>query len=360
MTATRPRPVVDATIEASRGPGWRTMPAEAVGVDVDRLLTVRSTEDVADRRRRLIDHLWKGAGLPSATPSINSGVTIADLDPLDHGGVDRATSSMSHGLASTSYLVHPRRPEPGRLGFFLAGHGNAGKPVYHRPRLAAMQTLLDRGYRVAAVDMPLQGWNAPVMDLPTSDAPPPADPASHERFGAYERPDFCTATFFLEPVLALLNHVARAAPLTDVVTFGFSGGAWTTVLHAAIDPRVTLSIQVAGTWPFYLRPHPAEHPNFGDWEQRRESLPGLYDIAGYLDLYLLGAAGAGRRQLQILNRFDPSCFPGVGHRSYAQPVRDRAGALGGDWEVIDDPTHGEHKVSDYAVAMLAHELDRRS
>src|SRR5690625_5698676 len=30
------------------------------------------------------------------------------------------------------------------------------------------------------------------------------------------------------------------------------------------------------------------HPNFGDWEQRRESLPELYDIAGYLDLYSSG------------------------------------------------------------------------
>ncbi|WP_154792562.1 hypothetical protein [Occultella kanbiaonis] len=359
MTATRPRPVVDAAIEASRGPEWRTMPAESVGVDVDRLITINSLQDVADRRRRLAEHLWKRAGIPAGTPSIDAGVTVPELDPLAHRRVDRATLSMAHGLTSTSYLVHPRRPMPGRLGIFLAGHGNARKPVYHRPQLAAMQTFLDRGYRVAAIDMPLQGWNPTHMDPPTAGAAPPPDVASHERFADYETPDFTAATYFLDPVVTMLNHAAEAAPLTDVVTFGFSGGAWTTVLHAAVDPRVTLSIQVAGTWPFYLRPHPAAHPNFGDWEQRRESLPGLYDIAGYLDLYVLGATGGGRRQLQILNRFDPSCFPGVGHRSYAQPVRDRAALLGGDWEVIDDATHGKHQISDHAVAMLAYELDRQ-
>lgn len=359
MSPERPRPVVDAALAAARGPAWQTLPTEAAGVDVDELITIDTPQDLIDRRTRLVSHLWKGAGLPTHAPQLETDVPIEDLASLPHARIDRATLAMAHGLTSTSYLVHPERAVPGRLGVFLAGHGNGRKPVYHEPQLAAMRTFLDRGYRVAAVDMPLQGWNAPVMDPPPGGEPADVDPASHERFAAYEGPDFCAATYFLDPVITLVNHAAQAGPLAEVVTFGFSGGAWTTVLHAAIDARVTLSIQVAGTWPFYLRPHPADHPNFGDWEQRRESLPGLYDIAGYLDLYVLGATGPGRRQLQILNRFDPSCFPGVGYRSYAQPVRDRALLLGGDWEVVDDATHGKHQVSPHAVAHLAYELERR-
>lgn len=359
MTSPRPHGPVDPAIEARYGPAWRTLPAEVVGVDVEELITVRTTADVHDRRSRLIDQLWKGAGLPSAIPAVEPDVTCPDLDPLQHAGVDRVRLTMPSGLVSTSYLVHPREPVPGRLGIFLAGHGNGRKPVYHQPQLAVMQTFLDRGYTAAAVDMPLQGWNSTQMDPPAHRPAPDVDPASHERFAAYERPDFCAATYFLDPVLTMINYAELQAPLTEVVTVGFSGGAWTTVLHAAVDPRVSLSIQVAGTWPFYLRPTPTEHPNFGDWEQRRESLPELYDIAGYLDLYVLGATGAGRRQLQILNRFDPSCFPGVGYRSYAEPVRDRAVLLGGDWEVLGDATHGTHQVSPYAVALLAHELDHR-
>lgn len=359
MTGRRPLPVVDREIEAQRGAAWRTMPAEAVGVDVDALITIRTHADVADRRRRLVDVLWKGAGPPSSAPQIEAAVSVPELDDLDHDGVDRATLRMRHGLTATSYLVHPLRPVPGRFGCFLAGHGNGREPRYHQPQLAVMRTLLEHGYLVGAVDMPLQGWNSPRIDPPPDGGPPVADPRSHELFARYERPDFSAATYFLDPVVTLLNHAATTEPLTDVVTFGFSGGAWTTVLHAAVDPRVTTSIQVAGTWPFYLRPHPAHHPNLGDWEQRRESLPDLYAVAGYLDLYVLGSAAAGRRQLQVLNRFDPSCFPGVGYRSYAQPVRDRVAALGGDWDVVGDGSHGEHQVSPYAVSLLAHELEQR-
>ncbi|WP_147915638.1 hypothetical protein [Ruania zhangjianzhongii] len=360
MTGARPRPVVNPEIEASFGPQWRTLPEAAVGVDVDQLITIRTAADAADRRQRLIEELWKGAGIPTSTPRIEENVAVPELEPLPSAAVDRATLSMPNGLTSTSYLVHPHDPIPGRFGVFLAGHGNARKPVYHLPQLAVMRTFLERGYRVAAVDMPLQGWNSTQMDPPADDGPPTPDPASHERFARYQRADFCAATYYLDPVLTLINYAAELHELTEVVTFGFSGGAWTTVLHAAIDPRVTLSVQVAGTWPFYLRSHPADHPNFGDWEQRRESLPALYDIAGYLDLYVLGATGNGRRQLQILNRFDPSCFPGVGYRSYAQPVRDRATLLGGDWEVVDDATHGVHQVSPHAVAQFAYELDQHS
>lgn len=357
MKHRRPVGVVDAEAEASRPAHVRTLPDCVLGVDVDRLITVATAEDVADRRARLVDYLWKGEGLPTRVPDRERGVELADLDALDHAGVDRATVVMRHGLTTTSYVAHPRRPVPGRFGCFLAGHGDGRQPRYHRPQLAVMRTLLDHGYQVAGLDMPLQGWNSPHLDDPDDGAPPPADPRSHEVLARYDRPDFSAATYFVEPLVALLNQAEREAPLESVVTVGFSGGSWTTVLHAAIDPRVTLSIQVAGSWPFYLRPYPAEHPNYGDWEQRRESLPGLYDIAGYLDLYVLGAAGEGRQQLQVLNRFDPSCFPGVGYRSYAQPVRDRAALLGGGWDVVDDPTHGLHQVSPFAVEVLAAELD---
>ncbi len=104
---------------------------------------------------------------------------------------------------------------------------------------------------------------------------------------------------------------------------GLSGGGWTTTLYAALDPRIMRSFPVAGSIPLYLRGTVSSPPspdisflgistisgnecnNLGDQEQ---SLPDLYSIAGYPDLYVLGSYGTGREQVQILNRDDSCCF----------------------------------------------------
>jgi hypothetical protein len=94
----------------------------------------------------------------------------------------------------------------------------------------------------------------------------------------------------------------------SVQMIGLSGGGWTTTVYAAIDPRVTRSHPVAGSLPFSLRgAAPNVTSSVGDREQRRDTLPGFYGAAAYLDLYVMAATGPGRRQLQILNRFDPCC-----------------------------------------------------
>jgi len=348
---------VNETVAAQRSAEIRTMPPQVLGVDVDSLITVRSSADVADRRERLIEHVWKGSGLPGDRPPVEVEVECPELADLDSARIDRLVQPLPHGGTATSYLVHPVRPRAGRLAIYLSGHGNPRSPRYHRPQLAAMRELLDRGYRVGSVDMPFFGWNREPTS--TGSAEPPADwPDHHEVLDDLESDRFSAARLFVEPAVSMINEVAAAGPLDDVAVVGFSGGAWTTTLLAAVDERVSSSFQVAGSCPFYLRAHPASKPNFGDWEQRRESQPGLYEIAGYLDLYVLGGAGTGRRQVQILNRFDPVCFPGVGHRSYAQPVSDRTAVLGGSFEVVDDPTHGEHQVSPYAIAMIGWHLDQ--
>ena len=357
MTGSRPTARVNREVAAQRSEEIRTMPPQVLGVDVDSLITVRSGADVADRRRRLIDHVWKGSGLPEGLPQVERGVGCAELSGLTADRVDRLVRPLPHRGTATSYLVHPVRPRPGRLAIYLSGHGDPRSPRYHQPQLAVMRELLDRGYRVGSVDMPFFGWNRESTSTGASE-PPAGWPEHHEVLAEVESADFSAARLFVEPAVTMINQVAAAEALTEVVLIGFSGGAWTATLLAAIDERVSHSFPVAGSSPFYLRPYPVSKPNFGDWEQRRESQPGLYEIAGYLDLYVLGGAGAGRRQVQILNRFDPVCFPGVGHRSYAQPLADRAAILGGSFAVVDDPTHGEHQVSPYAIAIIGWQLDR--
>jgi hypothetical protein len=113
--------------------------------------------------------------------------------------------------------------------------------------------------------------------------------------------------FFLEPIAVSLNYLqTRAAAdqfpvYRDFSMIGLSGGGWTTVVYAAIDPRIKLSVPTAGSLPLYLR-FPASE---GDTEQ---NLAPFYSIAGYPDLHVMGSYGLDRQQVQVLNRHDDCCF----------------------------------------------------
>ncbi|HEY8455855.1 MAG TPA: hypothetical protein VIL34_09690 [Actinopolymorphaceae bacterium] len=320
-----------------------------MSVDVERFITVRSMRDVVATRRRLIAYVWKGHGLPAGLPHVDRDVaTPADLAELRCRRYDRVTAHLAHGLVSTSYLAWPRGRHPKRLAIYHTGHGNPHAAPYDRPLLDTTQALLDVGWVVAVVDLPLLGWNA---------SQAAGNVTSHEIFAHYEKPAFSALTFFLEPLALLVNYAYAEFGEGPIAMIGLSGGGWATTVYAALDPRVTHSYPVAGSWPFFLRGLPPHKPNHGDWEQRKDALPGFYTLAGYLDLYVLGSTGTGRRQLQILNTYDPVCFPGLYHRSYAGHVRRRVAAIGGgSWDVLEDDTHTSHTVSDYARAVILDEL----
>jgi hypothetical protein len=54
---------------------------------------------------------------------------------------------------------------------------------------------------------------------------------------------------FLEPIIQNINLFATLTPSPDVSMLGISGGGWSTSMAAAIDPRIRLSIPVAGSAP---------------------------------------------------------------------------------------------------------------
>jgi hypothetical protein len=147
---------------------------------------------------------------------------------------------------------------------------------------------------------------------------------------------------------------------------GLSGGGWTTNLISAIDDRIKYSFNVAGSIPLYYR----NAGSIGDIEQ---FLPQLYrDIAGYPDLYVLGASGKGRKQVHILNRQDNCCFGQKQHdpaKDYAsdmhlfeQTVKDRLDSLGerDHYYLIIDETAPNHQISEYALKnVILPELKKR-
>ena len=129
---------------------------------------------------------------------------------------------------------------------------------------------------------------------------------------------------------------------------GISGGGWTTTLYSAIDQRITQSYSVAGSLPQYLRNTQAD---MGDYEQ---TLPNLYRIANYLDLYTLDAYGNNRKHIQIFNKYDPCCFADPAFETYSGIIKSAINNLDGNgtFAVYVDDTHKEHKISNHALEII--------
>lgn len=135
---------------------------------------------------------------------------------------------------------------------------------------------------------------------------------------------------------------------------GISGGGWTTVLYSAIDSRISNSYPVAGSVPMYLRFNNPK--NMGDYEQ---TLPELYNMTGYLDLYVMASYGNDRGQLQIFNKYDPCCFSGLGFKSYESEVKNTLSKLGvGKFDIFLDETNKNHSISDESLEIILKDMEQ--
>src|SRR3989442_3598257 len=178
--------------------------------------------------------------------------------------------------------------------------------------------------------------------------------------------------YFLEPTVLSLNYLQRRSRSDHFPKYrafhmiGLSGGGWTTTIYAAIDPRIRCSFPVAGTIPLYLR----TGGSVGDREQFE---PSFYRIAGYPDLYVLGAHGRGRKQVQVLVRRDDCCFGETQHDAksagmgYAEAMHEYEGRVqavlreigAGSFRLEIDETAPSHMISHHAIEnVLLPELRR--
>ncbi|TYB52361.1 hypothetical protein FXF51_51480 [Nonomuraea sp. PA05] len=364
-----PRPVAPVNQESAAkfGPEYKTLPPAAAGVDIEPLIGITTLEEITARRQKMIDFIWKGAGLPKTTPTVETGVATPD-DLASLTGVrriDLLTVPLKYRITAKVYDLLPRKPWNHRLALYHNGHGEPLDTM-----LRTIQPLLDRGYRVMIYAMPFHHWNAgqQIEDPKTPGTMLPSP--SHKELGPWESDTFSTLTFFLEPLVVTLDHAQAGYRPRSVEMLGLSGGGWTTTVYAALDPRINRSYPTAGSLPFFLRAaSPKPSPTTGDWEQTRASFPGFYSsiTAGtaddYLQMYVMASVGENRGQLQILNRFDECCFNGVSHRVYQAPVRDRVALLAGGrpergrWDLLEDATHDDHTISPHALDVILWDLD---
>lgn len=321
----------------------------ATAGEVPGVIGIRSAADVRRRRVALTRLIWSGRGFPAhrMPDAVHGDVVDSVFVGMPNlARIDLLAVAVDSGITSRVYHFLPRGAAEG-LVIYHDGHGGG----FARGR-EMIEALVHEGFAVLAVAMPLEGMNSrPLLHVAGVG---PLRLAHDDHLKLLGTPSSNPLHFFVEPVAAALNHALVERKYPQVAMVGLSGGAWTTVLYAALDPRVELSFPVAGTIPTLLR----ERADWGDYEQ---TVPEVLRIAGELDQYVRGASGPGRRQLQIFNEHDPCCFAGTRSRTYEPAVRAAVQEFGpGSFDVHLDSSHAEHKISSAAQALILEALKHRS
>jgi hypothetical protein len=313
--------------------------------EIESLITINNETDIQIKRKKLIDFIWGKSSYPSSMPSnIQKNIHDERYLSIHHlKTIHRLTINMDFDLHSIVYL-------------FMPIHATQTLIIYHQGHSGDfilgtefIQCMLNEGYAVAAFSMPLLGMNnQPVVNL--------------KRFGKFKLTDHDhlkllqpekghPIQYFLTPVVEMIN-VAESFGFKNIVMTGISGGGWTCTMIAAIDDRITRSYPVAGTLPLYLRS--GIHNNWGDYEQ---TIPEIYRIANYLELYIMGAYGNNRKQIQVINIHDPCCFNGNTYQSYHQIIKKQIQYLKkGSFDVFPDKKNQTHSISQISIHIMVNDI----
>lgn len=286
--------------------------------DFSGLVTVNSQQDVEARRQALAAFIWRGAPSPFGRypEQVEAGSTVPFIGIAGLERVERLEIRMPLGVTSVVTVLIPRH-QRSCLMLYQEGHR-----VSFLERKRLLRRFVDSGCQVIALSLPLTGGDnsRPTIDHPRFGRILLNDP---DKFEILETENFSTLQYFLTPPIVALNHVLKDRTFRRIGMTGFSGGGWVTTLVAALDPRIQRSYAVAGSVPLTVH---AAAMHWGSYEQR---MGRLYEIANYPELYVMAAAGQGRRHTQYYNVDDPCCFSGNNWTYWAKALAQHAHKLGG-------------------------------
>ncbi len=308
-------------------------------VDAAALIRVHSVTDAMRARARLVEAIWGEGGLPLGLRPTRVERDIRDpvFSPMPEvARIDRVIRETPPAFISRAYHLVPRNPNGALV---LYHEGNTGS--FHR-NAAVLQRYLAEGYAVLAFSM----WiidRQPELVVPGAGAITFID-HQHLKFL-----DIDHMRVYFDPLVAGLNALLEEEGYDDVIATGFSGGGWAITVWAAFDPRIRLSYPVAGSYPLYLR-------KYRSWSTWQETYPAMIAAANYLDMYVMAAAGPGRRQMQVLNQFDGCCYSGVDWQTYEAAVKEAASGLGNGWDLFVDVSHADHRYSQLAVDRILEDI----
>lgn len=317
------------------------------------------------KRQQLTNWIWPN-GLPAALPSVQKNISnTQDINGITKSlfsSVDRLDADVSSmDFHSISYLIHPTNTtHANQLAIVHQGHR------YYDGRLSlgidtTANRLLQEGYTVMLMQMPIKGWNYDSSVVLPGGKTVTFD--HHDKMFQRLTPpaiaDGGVFRFFIEPVVQNINYFkSEVENPGNVAMIGISGGGWTAHLAAAVDPRIKLSIPIAGSAPLYCR----SEVNWGDMEQvyaplYAEDIGPKPDqsgggVATWLEIYALGGYGDGRSQIYVTNKREPAnVFPGEFPDTFKDIVSDLvAEELGkGKWQHVYDTSTTEHQINPWTL-----------
>jgi len=320
--------------------------SEIYETDVLSLIHVSDNFSKSKLQNKITNYLWNQNNLPDKElTKIEKNIFSEKYSNLKNlESIDKLTIEMEYGVNSIAYLFNPLTSND-KLIIYHQGH--RGDFVEGKQTIAYF---LEKNYSVMAFSMPLLGMNSqPIIDHPQFGK---IKIQSHNQFELVENENFSPIKFFVEPVIVSINYLEKYHTFDSYHMIGISGGGWATTLIAALDDRINESFSVAGSHPIFLRSDPK---NFGDYEQHHIE---FYEIANYLDLYVMASTGLDRKFVQIFNKFDPCCFDGDSFSLYEQQVKETVTNLGdGYFEIYLDDTHNEHIISNHTLEIIINELE---
>ena len=319
--------------------------------EIGSLISFKNSSDILNKKEMLIEYIWSDNSLPSFLP-INHTTNITDelsnLKNLDR--IDSFTVEMDYGMNSISYLFLANNSN-NRLIIYHQGDdsqssGNFDNHSFEEDR-KIIQHFLNDNYSVLIFSMVGHGMNnEPSVEL---DNLGNIHLNSHEHFVLLETEKFKPIKFFIEPVIITLNQIDIDYSFDSYNMVGKNEGGWSTIVISALDDRIKNSYAVASSFPLWMSPI---EKNFGGYEHH---LPSFYQIANYLELYIMSAYGNERSITLFYNEFDPCCFSGDLYQKYpfADVIKPKLKSLGnGEFNVLIDKNQTENIISDSTLNMI--------
>ena len=310
--------------------------------NIDSLIKINSENDILDKRKNLINFIWKNTIPYSSLISIDK--NIKDLrysNFINLKSIDKLNIEMEYEINSIAYLF---LPENSNNELLIYHQGHAGDFIEGKD---SIEFFINEGYSVLALSMPLLGMNnQPIIDLNNFGK---IKFTNHKHFYFLESSNFSPIKFFVEPIGVSLNYLDENFNFNAYHMLGISGGGWTTILFSALDDRISQSYSVAGSFPMFMR---SDSKNIGDYEQ---IVPELYTIANYLELYILSSFGAERKLILVYNEFDSCCFSGNTYQKspFKDMIENKITKIGpGKFDIIIDEEQNKHIISDEIITKI--------